>query len=202
MLMYPIERKEVEEAVMQMEKGKALGPDGFTVDFFQHFWDLVKEEVWEIVKASRRLGRVLKSFNVTFLTLLSKEQGADTPDKFLPISLCNVILKIITKVLANRLKPLLPSLISLEKTSLVEGHQILYGIIMSHEMIHSLKQTKTPGMLLKVDLPKAYDKVDWSFLKVVLTTFGFHHDWVKWIRNLVSMTLFSILVNGSPSATF
>ena len=61
---------------------------------------------------------------------------------------------------------------------------------------------KTPGMLLKVDLAKAYDKVDWSFLKEVLTTFDFHHDWVKWIGNLVSMVFFSILVNAFPSATF
>lgn len=161
----------------------------------------MKEEVWEIVEASRRSGRVLKAFNATFLTLIPKEQGENTLDKFHPISLCNVILKIITKVLANKLKPLLPSLISPEQTNFVEGRQILDGIIMAHEMLHSLKKTKTPGMLLKVDLAKAYDKVDWSFLKAVLMAFGFHRDWVKWIGNLVSTTFFSILVNGSPSAT-
>lgn len=116
MLMWPIEREEVEELVMQMETGKAPGPDGFTVDFFQHYWGLVKEEVWEIVEASQRSGRFLKVFNMTFLTLILKEQGADTPDKFCPISLCNVILKIITKVLENRLKPLLTKLISPKKT--------------------------------------------------------------------------------------
>lgn len=155
MLLRPIEREEVEEVVMQMERGKALGPNGFIVEFFQHCWDLMKEEVWEILEASRRLGRVLKAFNTTFLTLILKEQGADTPDKFWPNSLCNVILKIITKVLANRLKPLLPNLISLEQTSFVEGRQTLDGIIMAHEMIHSLKKTKTLGMILKVDLAKA-----------------------------------------------
>lgn len=73
MLMRPIEHEEVEEAVFQMEKGKAPGPDGFTVDFFQQCWDLVKEEVWEIVEESRRIGRVLKAFNSTFLTLIPKE---------------------------------------------------------------------------------------------------------------------------------
>lgn len=73
---------------------------------------------------------------------------------------------------------------------------------MAHEMIHSLKQTKTPGMLLKVDLVKAYDKVDWMYLKEVLSTYGFSHDWVKWIGNLTSSAFFSILVNGSPSDPF
>ena len=102
----------------------------------------------------------------------------------------------------NRLKPLMSGLISLEQSSFVEGRQILDGIILTQEMIHSMKQTKTVGMLLKVDLAKAYDKVSWTFLKAMLKAFGFHHCWVKWIHNLVSMTFFSILVNGGPSATF
>ena len=82
------------------------------------------------------------------------------PSKFRPISLCNVILKITTKVMANRLKPLMLGLISLERMGFIKGRQILDGIILPHEMIHSLKQTKTPGMLIKVDLTKAYDKVN------------------------------------------
>lgn len=121
---------------------------------------------------------------------------------FRPISLYNVILKIIMKVLANRFKPLLSRLISLNQTSFMEGRKILYGIILTNEIIHSLKQTRTQGMLLKVDLAKAYDKVNWRFLKEVLEAYGFKHDWVKWIGNLISTTFFSVLVNGSPSATF
>ena len=72
-LMHPIDREEVEEVVMQMDKGTTPSPDGFIVDFFQQFWDLVKEEVWEIVEESRRSRRILKSFNATFLTLIPKE---------------------------------------------------------------------------------------------------------------------------------
>ena len=69
-------------------------------------------------------------------------------------------------------------------------------------MIHSLKQTKISGMLIKVDLVKAYDKVSWRFLKEVLKAFGFQNDWVRWISNLLSSAFFSILVNGAPSSTF
>ena len=155
-----------------------------------------------MVEESWRNGRVLKEFNSTFLTLIPKDQGVDSPSMFRPISLCNVILKIIMKVLANRLKPLLLGLISPEQTGFVEGRKILYGIILTHEMIHSLKKMKMLSMLLKVDLAKAYDKVNSRFLKAILLAFGFKQDWVKWIGNLVSITLFSILVNGSTSATF
>ena len=135
---------------MQMEKGTAPRPDDFTVDFYQFFWDIVKEEVWEIVEESRRTRRILKAFNATFLTLIPKEQGENTPEKFRPISLCNVILKIVTKVIVNRLKPLLPSLVSSKQTRFVEGCQILDGIILAHEIIHSLKRSQVMLYLFNI----------------------------------------------------
>ena len=104
-----------------MALGKAPALDGFTSNFFHFFWDLVKEDVLNIVEESRTKKGVLKAFNATFLTLIPKEVGADTPDKFRPIALSNVIYKIISKVIANRLKPLLPLLISPEQSGFVEG---------------------------------------------------------------------------------
>ena len=104
-----------------MALGKARGPDGFTSIFFHYFWDLVNEEVLEIVEESRIKKGFLKAFNATFLTLIPGEVGVDSPDKFRPIALCNVIYKIISRVIANRLKPLLPKLISPEQSGFVEG---------------------------------------------------------------------------------
>ena len=111
MLIKPIEMQEVEEVVNKMALGKAPGLDGFTSNFFHLFWDLIKEDVLAIVEESRLKRGVLKAFNATFLTLIPKEVGAESPDKFKPIALCNVIYKIISKVIANRLKPLLPMLL-------------------------------------------------------------------------------------------
>ena len=111
MLIKLVTMQELEEAFNQMALGKSLGPDGFTSNFFHYFWDLIKEEVFETIEESRDKKGVLKAFNATFLKLIPKEAGADSPDKFRPISLCNVIYKIISKVIANRLKPLLPNLI-------------------------------------------------------------------------------------------
>ena len=138
---------------------KAPGPDGFTSNFFHNFRDLVKEEVLEIVEESINKRGVLKAFNTTFITLVTKEVGADIHDKFRPIALCNVIYKIISKVIANHLKPLLLRLIISEQLRFVEGRKILDGVILVHEIIHSLKSSRMPGMMIKLDIAKAYDKL-------------------------------------------
>jgi len=151
--------EEVEEAVRSMPSDKALGPDGFTINFYKACWKLVKHEVWEVVEDSRRSGSIVKSLNSTFIALIPKVEEANTPEKFRPISLCNVIYKIISKVIANRLKPILPGPISEEQSGYVEGRQILDNILLAQEMVHTLQTRKMAGMLMQLDLSKAYDKV-------------------------------------------
>ena len=113
--MNSISLEEVQEVVFQMKEGTSPGPDGFTVNSFHHLWEMIKIDVWNIVEQSRLSGCILPYLNVTFITLIAKGEGVYSPDKFRPISLYNVIYKIITKVIANRLKPILPSLISPEQ---------------------------------------------------------------------------------------
>jgi hypothetical protein len=91
------------------------------------------------VEESRTSQTVLKAFNATFLALIPKEKEANSVDKYRPISLCNVVYKIITKIIANRLKPILQEIISPEQGGFVEGRKILDGIVVSHETIHSLQ---------------------------------------------------------------
>lgn len=125
-----------------------------------------------------------------------------TPDGFRPIALCNVVYKIISKVIANRLKPLLSALISEEQTGYVEGRQILDNIIQAHEVVHSLKSNKQAGVIIQLDLAKAYDKLSWSYIRAVLRAFGFDQNWIRWVMALVIMTSLSILLNNAPSRLF
>eukprot|EP00253_Pinus_taeda_P011019 PITA_11019 len=202
LLLKPISLQEVENAVHQLKAGKAPGPDGFTSNFFQHFWDLVKWEVWQVVEESRMLRWMFPGMNPTFIALVPKVEESNTPDKYRPIALCNIIYKIVSKVIASRLKPLLPLIISPEQSGYVEGRQITDGIILTHEIIHSLKQSKKPGMLLKIDLSKAFDSISWDYMQKILTAFGFAPPWIRWVSSLVSSSFFSILINGIPSTTF
>eukprot|EP00253_Pinus_taeda_P009371 PITA_09371 len=202
LLLCPTTLMEVEQAILQNKECKAPGPDDFTSNFFHHFWDLIKDEIWQLVEESRSMHWILPSLNSTFITLIPKEDQAAKPDKFFPIALCNAIYKIISKVIANRLKPLLPLLISPEQTSYVEGRQILDGIILTHEIMQSLKQTKKLGMLLKIDLSKYFDKLNWNFIQQMLAAFGFSSPSIIWVISLISSSFFSILVNGIPSHPF
>jgi hypothetical protein len=201
-LLRPITIEEVDQALQDTPKRKAPGPDGFTSDFFHHCWPIIRKEVWEIIEDSRATGQVLQALNTTFLTLLPKEGQAHHPKQFRPIALCNVIYKLLTKVIARRLKPILPTIISPEQSGYIEGRQILDSVILVHEVIHSLQKTKTPGMLLKLDLSKAFDKISWAYMRDLLLAFGFEERWVSWILNLTSTAFFSILVNGVPTRPF
>jgi hypothetical protein len=197
--MTPIMQAEVDQAIQELPTGKAPCPDGFTTDFFHSYWKMLREEVWQLVEESCSSGKVLPALNATFLTLIPKEERVTNPKNFRPIALCNVIYKIISKFIALRLKPILPFIISKEQSGYVEGRKIMDSIILFHEIIHSLKSTSTPGMILKLDLSKDFDKLSWQYMKELLLAFGFNKDWVSWIMNLISSTFFSILVNGVPS---
>lgn len=151
---------------------------------------------------SKRDKTILKALNTTFIFLIPKQDITQTPNSFRPIVLCNVVYKIISKVVANRLKPLLPTLVSVEQFGYVEGIQILDNIIQAHEVVHSLTMNRKAGMIMQLDTAKAYDKLNWIYIRKFLTAFEFDHNWIRWVMALVTTPSFSILVNGSPSETF
>ena len=185
-----------------MQNGKAPGPDGFNVDFFKACWNIVKQDILNVVEDSKMNRTILKVLNTSFISLIPKQDIAKTPDKFRPIAFCNVVYKIISKVVSNRLKPILPTLVFGEQSSYVEGRQIFNNIIQAHEVVHSLTSNRKARMTMQLDLAKAYDKLNWTYIRRALIAFGFDHNWVRWVMALVTSSSFSILVNGSPSETF
>lgn len=201
-LMRAATMEEVEEIVMNMSKNKAPGTDGYTVEFYQAGWHFLGKEVLDAVEESRMKQKIWPSINSTFLTLIPKNNNSEEVQGFRPIALCNVIYKIIATLIAKRLKPLLPKIIAPDQTGFVEGRQILDGIIVTQEVIHSLKSKKQRGMMMKLDLSKAYNQLNWNYLRAILSAYGFDNRWIEWIYNMISTPNFSILVNGTPMSTF
>ncbi|XP_059064795.1 uncharacterized protein LOC131066016 [Cryptomeria japonica] len=137
MLEEPVSLKEVKSVVFGLGGEKALGPDEFQAFFFQFFWDVLGEELLAVIEESRSRGFVLKEFNCTLVALIPKKAKLEGMEEFRPISLCNTIYKIIKKVAANRLKLILGKLISCEHSGFTPGRNIVDGVIVAHEAIHT-----------------------------------------------------------------
>ena len=126
-LMRPISMSELEGMVFSMRKGKAPGPDGFLVEFFQEFWDIINHDLLDVVQESYSNKEILWALNATFLVLIPKKEEANQLDFFRPISLCNVVCKIVTKLLAERLKVWLPMVISKQEGGFVVENKFWMG---------------------------------------------------------------------------
>jgi hypothetical protein len=120
--------------------------------------------------------RIRGATHSTFPTLIPKDSNPSNFSRFHPISLCNSYYKILTKIIANRLNPLLAKLISENQTGFLRDKQITDNIILVQESIHSCKKTKTLGMVVKLDMENAFDKVKQSFLFSVLRAYGFSEN--------------------------
>jgi len=151
-------------------------------------WDCVKDTVLQAIWNFFKHDQLLKEQNHTFIALIPKKIGASSVHHYRPISLCNIIYKIISKLLANRLKPLLSNIISPFQTAFIPGRHIQDNSILAHEMLHSLKSKRGRGglMAVNIDMEKAFDKMEWNFLLVILQKLGFHAKWINWIRLCIS----------------
>jgi hypothetical protein len=123
-------------------------------------FDLLGNDILELVEESRRKGRVLGALNATFIALIPKSAKPDSFGGFRPIALCNLVSKIITKIIVARIKTTRFVRISKEQFGFLEGRQIIDAIGVVHEALHSIKVKNIKAMALKFDLVKAYDRVD------------------------------------------
>lgn len=198
-------RDEVKEALNQMHPLKAPGPDGLPALFFQKYWNIVGNDVQSLVLSVLNEGKSPESINRTFIALIPKCKNPNSPKQFRPISLCNVVMKLVTKVIANRLKPLLPEIVDEEQSAFVQGRLITDNALIAMECFHWLKK-KTKGkkrmMAMKLDMAKAYDRVEWSFVETMLLSMGFPIALVNTILSCISTVTYQVLINGQPSRVF
>jgi len=139
-----------------------------------------------------------QGWNDTIIVLIPKVKSAERLKDLRPISLCNVLYKIISKVLANRLKLILPEIISSSQSAFVPGRMITDNVLLAYELTHFLKSRRASGGLaaIKLDMSKAYDRVEWNFLRKVMIKMGFHNRWVDLIMKCVTTVSYRIKVNG------
>ncbi|KAL0302569.1 UNVERIFIED_CONTAM: hypothetical protein Sangu_3093000 [Sesamum angustifolium] len=193
----PVTMDEVKTAFFDIEEDKAPGPDGFSSGFFKAAWPVVGGEVSNAIIDFFKTGRLLKQLNATLLTLIPKVRTPNSVAEFRPISCCNVIYKVITKILVSRIREILELLISPSQNAFVPGRLISDNVLLAQELFSGYNQCRLPPRCaLKVDLRKAYDTVEWDFLIATLRMFGFPTIFIRWIEECVTSAHYSVVVNG------
>ena len=191
---------EVKQAINQMAPLKALGPDDMSPLFYQHYWNLIGDDISNTVLHYLNSGTLPEHLNHTFITLIPKKRNPEFAYEFRPISLCNVLYKIFSKVLANRLKKILPNIITENQSAFTKSRLISDNILVAFESLHSMQRHtgKEGYMAIKLDMSKTYDRVEWVYLESIMVKMGFTNHWIKLMMLCVKTVTYSILVNGEP----
>ncbi|KAL8131281.1 hypothetical protein AgCh_007272 [Apium graveolens] len=195
-LLGQVTAEEVKEALFQMNPDKAPGPNGMTPGFYQKHWQIVGKDVVNLVQNFFSTGVLMEELNATNIVLIPKTKSPATVTDLRPISLCNVLVKIVTKVVANRLKMLLDQVISENQSAFMSGRLISDNVLIAYEVMHTLKRKRRGNdayMALKLDMSKAYDRIEWSYLQAVLIKMGFDHWWVHLIMQCVTSVSYQIV---------
>jgi hypothetical protein len=163
--------------VQAMNGDKALRPDGFSLGFVKSRWEILKEDIMAVFREFNNKGSFEKSLNATFIALIPKKAEAVDLKDFRPISIVGAVYKIISMVLANRLKHVLEKIISKSQNVFIQGRQILDLVLIANEGIDDNHlRSGVPSLLCKLDLEKAYNHVNIEFLLYVLQRSGFRGE--------------------------
>ena len=199
-----VDANDVKRSLWSLKAFKAPGPDGLHPGFFQKCWPTVGASVVKEVRQIFSSGRVPEYLNRTLISLIPKCLGPETLSQFRPISLCNTVYKIVTKILVSRLRPIIGNLVSPFQAAFVPGRRGLDNVVIAQELIHSIhrKKGRMGQLILKLDLEKAYDRLEWDFIREVLAFFKLPPSFVDLVLECVSTSSFSILVNGGQLENF
>ena len=201
LLIREFQAMEVRKALKQMHLLKAPGLDDMNPLFYQHFWPIVGDCVTKCVLDFLNLGVTPVNFNETHIIVIPKVKSPMKISKYRPISLSNVVSRNATKVLANRVKVVLPSIISENQSAFMANRLITDIILVAFEVKNHISQKRggrVGKMALKFDMSKAYDQVELGGLEQIMLRMGFHSKWVNTVMHCHTSVTYSIRINGAP----
>jgi hypothetical protein len=200
----PIEAEEVRSALFSMSPWKAPGPDGYPAGFYQQAWDIIKPSVFEFVSQVWMNPCLLDEVNYTDICLIPKVAQPEYVNQFRPISLCNTLYKIVSKVVVSRLKEYISILVSPFQTGFIPGRSIHENIVVAQEVVHSMQRVSGARgyFAIKVDLAKAYDMLRWDFIHSTLQEIGLPLNMVRVIMQGISSVKTNVNWHGSRAPYF
>ena len=205
-LLIEFRAEEVTKALKQMYPKKASVPDGIPHFFYQHYWSIVGNCVTLTVLDFLNHGIIPPKFNETHIIFIPKIKNPTKITHYRPTGLSNVVSRLASKVLANRLKLLFPKIISENQSAFMNNQLITDNVLVAfetmHHISHTQKKKKKSGnvgeMAFKLDMSKAYDRVKWGCVEKIMLKMGFHTHWVEIMIRCVQFVTYAVKINGKP----
>lgn len=192
-----ISAEEVWNAIKSMPTNRAPGLNGFTNQFYKTVWLVIHSEVMEAVQAFKHGNtRNMERLNNALIVLLPKKVGANCSSDYRPITIIHSFAKLVSKILSLRLAPRLKDMVSRAQNAFIRTRSIHNNYKYVQRAAVLIRKKKTPMLLLKMDISKAFDTLSWPFLIEVLQAYGFSKKWCAWIETLLSTASSRILLNG------
>ncbi|XP_048611893.1 uncharacterized protein LOC106393218 [Brassica napus] len=195
--------EDIKEAFFSLPRNKTGGPDGYSAEFFIDTWEIIGPEVTEAILEFFNSGCLLKQWNSASLALIPKIPNASHPSEFRPISCLNTVYKVISKLLASRLKEILPLMISKSQSAFLPGRLLAENVLLATDLVNGYNtQNISPRGMLKVDLRKAFDCLRWDFILASLRALAIPESYIRLISECLSTASFSISINGALGGFF
>ncbi|XP_056697419.1 uncharacterized protein [Spinacia oleracea] len=203
LLCRPVTTREIDEALKGIDDSKAPGIDGLNAVFFKKSWEVIKADVYSAILDFFDHKKLLPQINCTTITLVPKISNPTKVKDFRPIACCTTLYKIISKILTSRLQMVVGSVVSECQAGFIPGRHIADNIMLATGLVKGYNRKHlSPKCMIKVDLKKAYDSIEWSFLVDVMRSLGFPDLFIDWIVVCISSVTYSILLNGKPCPPF
>ena len=194
----PFTKEEINDIIKHIPFDKSPGPDGFNGLFMNKFWYLIKDQFYSLCNKFYSNDPDLTSINTAHIALIPKIPGPEKVADFRPILLVSMSLKVITKILANRLQKVIIPLLHRNQYGFIKSKSIHDYIAWAFEYLHICHKSKKDIVLIKLDFEKAFDMVEYTAIMSMLRHLGFGDRFIAWARNILYTANTSIILNGVP----
>jgi hypothetical protein len=199
---FPFSRSEIDQIIRNLPSNKSLGPDGFNTDFVKKCWSVIASDFFELCDKFYEGSICLESINDSYVTLIPKHSSPTSVGDYRPISLLNTSMKILTKLLANRLQLVITSLIHQNQYGFLKGRTIQDCLAWAFEYISICHKSGKEMVILNLDFEKAFDKLEHAAIIDILKHKGFGDRWLHWISLILGSGTSQVLLNGVPGRRF